>query len=544
MTRLRIIVPLLVILAVISGCSSKAVKDKVLDVRTEQPRLQATVLDQENPEDNLDPYAYQHYVNGLLYEGIGNLPKAAASFKSALKYHPDSYQLRYVLAETYYRLRQYEQSIKTLDGIAPEDESVLVLRAASFAELGKDNAARDAYLKLLKLDPNSSMAYSHLAGFYRSVGDMDSLIWAYDNLARTRPDNERIWRELGRLHARRGDYENARASFLKSVELRSDPTNILSYLGLAELYMVIEDTDSAAIMYKRALEIEPYNVVANRELSAMLVRQSSLEAAVPYARRVAEATPLDRDASRRLAVIYFGLDSLRLADSVLTYLVESGERNSVNHFYLGRIGIAREDYERAVAEFTILTQLADSLFESWLDLGYAYGKMGRIDKEILTYQTGLSHMGSEQGELKLLFALGAAYEKDNQVDQAIGVFEEMIAKSPDHAGALNYLGYMLADRGQRLEYAKDLIEKAVQISPENAAYLDSYGWVFYRLEEYDKALEHLKKAVTLENDPVIFDHLGDAYKATGDLDSARVWWRKALDLEPDNDTIKQKLDDN
>ncbi|UCE25071.1 MAG: tetratricopeptide repeat protein [Candidatus Zixiibacteriota bacterium] len=482
MTRLRIIIPLLIVLSIIGGCSSKAVKEKVMDVRTGQPHLDATVLEQESSEHALDPYAYQHYVNGLLYEGMGNLPKAAASFKSALKYHPDSYQLRYVLAETYYRLRQYEQSIKTLDGIIPRDEAVLLLRAASFAELRMDDSARDAYLELLKLNSNSSMAYSHLAGYYRSVGDMDSLIWAYENLARTRPDNERIWRELGRLHARRGDYQGARESFLRSVEIRSDPTNILSYLGLAELYMVIEDTDSAAMMYKRALEHEPHNVVANRELAAMLVRQDSLEAAVPYARRASEATPLDRDASRRLAVIYFGLDSLRLADSVLTYLVGSGERNSINHFYLGRIGIAREDYERAVTEFTTLTQLADSLFESWLDLGYAYGRMKRIDKEILTYQTGLSHMPNEESELKLLFALGAAYEKDDQVDEATKVFEEIIAKSPDHAGALNYLGYMLADRGQRLQYAKDLIEKAVHIAPENAAYLDSYGGVFYRLK--------------------------------------------------------------
>ena len=77
--------------------------------------------------------------------------------------------------------------------------------------------------------------------------------------------------------------------------------------------------------------------------------------------------------------------------------------------------------------------------------------------------------------------------------------------------------------------------------PENAAFLDSYGWVFYRQGKYKKAVEYLKKAVSLDSDPVIFDHLGDAYKAKGDTAQARTWWQKALELSPEDEAIKQKL---
>jgi tetratricopeptide (TPR) repeat protein len=528
--------------AVVCGCSSTAVDQKVLEVKSDRPPLKTAVIKQQSSDNTLDPRAYDYYINGLLYEATGNLPKAAGSFKSALRYHPDSYELRYALAETYYRLRQYEQSIETLESIAPVDENVYLLRAVAYAELGLNDLARDAYLGLVRTDSNSSMAYSHLAGFYRQAGDIDSLIWAYENLVRTRPDNERIWRELGRLQAQKGEYQAARDSFLRSVEIRSDQTNILSYLGLAELYLIAEDDDSASVMFRAALEVDPYNVVANRELSALLVRRDSLQAALPHARSVAEATPLDRNAVRRLAVIYFGVDSLCRADSILTYLVASGERNSINHYYLGRIGILQEDYVKAIKEFTTLTQLADSLYESWLDLGFAYGKMDDFEHQIIVYQTGLNHMRDEASELKLLFAMGAAYEQYDRVEEAEKVFEEIIAKAPDYAQALNYLGYMLADRGRRLEYARDLIEKAVSLSPENAAYLDSYGWVYYRLEDFDKAVIYLRKAVALEADPVIFDHLGDAYNATGDIDSAKVWWYKALELQPANEDIKKKLD--
>lgn len=537
--------PALLLLAgllMIAGCSSPAVKRGAAPEATAKP----AVLKGKSPkvsaaEETIDPRAYHYYVNGLLYDAIGNFPKAASSFNSALKFHPDSYEIRFSLAEAYYNLRRYDQAVTALRDIAPADADAQLLRGACFAATGMPDSARVAYLELARLRPNSSMAYSHLAGFYRQKGDADSLVWAYENLARTHPENERIWRELGRLQAQKGDYSAAQESFERSVSIRGDQTNILSYLGLAELHLIQKQTDSAIAAYKAALEVEPYNMVANRELAAIMVRLDSLNAALPYARRVVEVTPLDRDAIRRLGVIYFSVDSLEQADSILTYLVDSGDRNSINHYYLGRISVLREDFPRAVEEFTVLTVMADSVYESWLDLGWVYRKMGENDKEILTYQTGLNHMRDDDSELKMLFALGAAYEQAGQFDKAVVIFEEIIAKSPGHSQALNYLGYMLADRGERLEYAKELIEKAVQLSPENAAYLDSYGWVFYRLRQFDKALVHLKKAVLLEDDPIIFDHLGDAYRATGDYDQARAWWQKALELQPDNEEIKKKL---
>ena len=121
------------------------------------------------------------------------------------------------------------------------------------------------------------------------------------------------------------------------------------------------------------------------------------------------------------------------------------------------------------------------------------------------------------------------------------VFEEIIARSPKHAQSLNYLGYMLADRGERLEYAKELIEKALVLSPDNAAYIDSYGWVLFQMGKINEAMSHLKKAAELGKDPEIFDHLGDTYHALGDSVNALIWWQKALELDPSREKIKKKI---
>ena len=99
----------------------------------------------------------------------------------------------------------------------------------------------------------------------------------------------------------------------------------------------------------------------------------------------------------------------------------------------------------------------------------------------------------------------------------------------------------LADRGIRLEYARDLLERAVKLEPKNAAYLDSYGWVYFRLGDLNKAINYLTQAAELTSDATIFDHLGDAYSAQGNPAEARVWWQKALDIDPQNASIADKL---
>jgi len=108
---------------------------------------------------------------------------------------------------------------------------------------------------------------------------------------------------------------------------------------------------------------------------------------------------------------------------------------------------------------------------------------------------------------------------------------------------MNYLGYMWADRGDKLDEAKKLIERAVELEPKNAAYLDSMGWVLFKLKQPREALEWLQRAVqqSQEPDPTLYDHLGDIYARLREFDKARDAWRRSIELEP-NDQVKRKLE--
>jgi tetratricopeptide (TPR) repeat protein len=144
---------------------------------------------------------------------------------------------------------------------------------------------------------------------------------------------------------------------------------------------------------------------------------------------------------------------------------------------------------------------------------------------------------------RFYFQFGAACERDKQFKPAEEYLQKCIDLAPDFAEALNYLGFMLADNGQQLPRARDLIEKAVKLEPKNGAYLDSLGWVLYKLKQPQQALPWMLKAeqFTPESDPTILDHLGDVYLAVGQTDKAIAAWKKSLSLQS-NEDVKQKVD--
>jgi tetratricopeptide (TPR) repeat protein len=127
------------------------------------------------------------------------------------------------------------------------------------------------------------------------------------------------------------------------------------------------------------------------------------------------------------------------------------------------------------------------------------------------------------------FLRGSTFEREKRYAEAEEQFKKVLASDPQHASALNYLGYMLADQNTKLEEALGYIKKAVELEPTNGAYLDSLGWAYFRLGKYELAEENLVKASQkINTDPTVHDHLGDLYQKTGRLKLAAINWERAL----------------
>jgi tetratricopeptide (TPR) repeat protein len=141
------------------------------------------------------------------------------------------------------------------------------------------------------------------------------------------------------------------------------------------------------------------------------------------------------------------------------------------------------------------------------------------------------------------FQLGATSERKGDHAQAEKYFEKSLQLAPDFAEAQNYLGYMWAEQGTKLDQARALIEKALKAEPKNAAFLDSMAWVLFKLNQSGEALPYALQAAELSEKPdaTVYDHIGDIYAALKQIEKAREAWNKSLSLEP-NEEVRKKLE--
>ena len=194
--------------------------------------------------------------------------------------------------------------------------------------------------------------------------------------------------------------------------------------------------------------------------------------------------------------------------------------------------------DRAPQSVTLLEAAAmapGATLEDWSRLGEAYQRTDRFAEAARALDRALALATPETPDLWThYFSRGAAHERAGQWPQAEADLRKALSLAPKEAAILNYLGYALLDRGERLPEAQSLIEAAVAQRPDDGHIVDSLGWVHFTAGRYAKAVELLERAVAgVPGDPTINEHLGDAYWKTGRRTEARYRWRASLDSEPD-----------
>ena len=208
---------------------------------------------------------------------------------------------------------------------------------------------------------------------------------------------------------------------------------------------------------------------------------------------------------------------------------------------LGFLHSRAKRYDEAVRVLTEAANSDPSRPEIFLYLGMAHYRAARYEQAVRAYEEGLA---LDEAHKDLHFQLGVAFEKMGRFDQAVAEFRRVIVLDPKHAEAYNYVGYMFAEKGVRLDEAQRLIQKALELEPENGYYIDSLGWAYYQQGRYYDAVRELRRAVELtrgKEDAVIYDHLGEAYLKAGDEPAALSAWEKSLELDPTNETVRQKV---
>ncbi len=515
--------------------------------------------------------AYHHFVNGDLLELAGNPQAAAEEYQKALQLNPSLHEARFQLAQILYRLRDLDGSLEQAQ-LLPEDKTEYLQLKGMLSLSKKDySQARQYYLKALELDSADVNTLYALVQLYHRENQVDTAALFLEKMIILTPPNSQSHQQIAEYYFKLGKSEKAISEYNHALEL--DSANSQALAGLALVYENQRDFRRALDTYLRLQALPTSNLMLSQKIIGLYYNLNLPDSAISMAQSALASFPDDIPLKKILGSLYFSQEDYSRAESVFVTITEKDPQDLDAVIYLGRIALAKKDYSLAETHFQQAINFNDTLLEAWFGLANVYLEQKKFGQAEETFLKSLEKtadsvnvyiaMGLGYGRAKqfsqaqkyfeqalkikpenpgVILALGNLHQQQGKTQTAEDYFLQVLQFEPDNATALNNLGYLWAEQGTNLDKSLEMIGRALQQEPNNPAFLDSYGWNLYKMGRLQEAEEYLTKAKDLlSTDPEVHIHLGELYQKLGKTKMAQECWKKALELDPENQKLKEKL---
>ena len=528
-------------------------------------------IDQYEQIVKLDPDSVDdHLLLGRLYRLNNDLSKAEAELKTAIKIDPTSEEAVTTLAMLYTDEGDTSHALKVLSSIPDSARSAKLYSALGAAyEQRKDyKSAIDAYKHAIVLDRDNLDAIRGLAENLLNNGQLEQALEQYKVIADSNPEDAQTYVRMAEIYRRQGKYDLALENLKRADTLVPDTMDVP--YSMAAVYQAQGRYDEAIKLLqdllKKTEKSETGTSQADRnnrsifiERLGMIYReQENYTAAVETFRKM---LPLgDENARQGYQEIIDTYREAKLwpqataaAKEAVQKMPEDRDLRMVLDSQLADMG----QQDQAIADVRSMLKGGAEDRDIYVRLGIIYTRAKRWNDALEALAKAEQLSTKNDDKAYVYFLRGDLYQRQKMFDQAETQFQKVLSMTPptdpQAAATLNYLGYMNADRGVKLDESLNYIKQALAFEPNNPAYLDSLGWAYFKLGKYDLAEDNLNKAAShMGSDPTVQEHLGDLYQKTGRLklaaahwDRAVQEWNKTVPAEQDGDAfakVQQKLD--
>ena len=468
---------------------------------------------------------------------------------------------------------------KVLQQSGPTVELHLEL-ARQYASAGRLTDAMAETRKALDLDPQSYEALILLGKFYSFDANHARAAELFTQAIRVRPNEDQAYTLLIGESVVVKDWHGAEAGLKKMIH--NLPDQPVGYFYLASLYLVqLKNMSKAAEVYRRYLSVEPDDVRALAALGEIYIGQKKLKEALRIYQHLAEVTPEDLSVQIRVALLKYDLKDQSGALADFTRLIKDYPDSDKIVYYLGVLHENLSQYREAGERFVGIMPPSSFYADARLHLAFVkeqlgdlnaaqetllqairaqpttgpfyeylssiYERQGKGPEAVALMRQGL---GVLPGNERLHYTMGMLLERQGRSETAIQQMRQVLRLNPDHAYALNFIGYTLTSLGRNLDEAETLLIRAMELKPGDGFITDSLGWLYFKKQDTKKAFQLLEVAHhLLPEEPVIAEHLGDVYLQMGETRKALEYYRKSLKNltsaeRPDNqeiDRIRAKI---
>lgn len=462
------------------------------------------------------------------------------------------------------------------------DDAAALAAARLWVELDPRNPDPHQVLAIMKLRAGDlEQSAEHLQDIFAySEGEADEKLWMIANLLGSEKDKDAVLEVMEKLVASQDSSPGALYAFAHVAARLEDLER--SRELLEDTLALAPDNDNAALSYisilqrlgreQEALSWLEKKLAMNGEddfnlrmaYARLLMEVRQFGKALDQFELLVDREPENVDVLYALGLLYLQSSRLEEAETLFKKLSAQEHLTDTSNYYLGRIAEEKRLYDEAGAWYQGVYK-GEHYFDAQVRLAMLLARKGQVDEARNHLQSIRSRSGQQallivqaEGDLliqagryeeaiavytealedgynpDLLYARAMAAEKTGRLDLLEKDLRSILEREPDHAQALNALGYTLADATDRHAEAYDLIKKALELRPNDFYILDSMGWVLYRLGRLDEAIDYLRKALNIRQDPEIAAHLGEVLWVRGEREQAKEVWETALQQTPED----------
>ena len=524
--------------------------------------------------DSTSPAIYNRIAENHM--SLGRYESALRYLQKSIKIQPEKPETIRLIADCHYRLKEDEKAIDNLKHVLeldPFDENSRSLLLLLYQKKGNYLGLAQQYEQMINIYGEDEDWVRKAATIYLRNGRIDEALALFKLYVEADSGNAGMWYSVGMAYELKEQPDDAITAYTKAIEIAPEVTeaaervyalcrkeqkwdrlikifqpftsipDVSVYrLAIADAYVSGDekDFDKSEQMLQPLLEKDNVEWQVYELMGRLEWGKKNYNKAAHYFQNV-----IDLDVNNRIGWIFKGF-VLSDADSLES--AEKHYKNALKYlpndpFLLTFHGIALQRLSRdqeAIEQFKKALLIDSTNVNTLVSYGISLNRLHRTFEAITLFERTIE---LEPHNYTALSSLGMIYDQLNMYTKCDSLYEKALRFFPNDPLFMNNYAYSLAERSENLDFALEMAKKAVAADPDNNAYQDTIGWIYYRMGMYDLALIHIKKSVEDRPDSaVVIEHLGDVYLKLGDLKEAKNQWKRALDIDKDNERLKRKIE--
>ena len=490
------------------------------------------------PKENVRAIA--HFMDGQLFMSQGNYSMAILEFQDALELDPEASTIIVSMAECYWKLGKAKKSEELLFNALntnPKDNEAREILANQYIYQNKHDKAIEQYRVLAEnaVEGNTKylIALAKLVLSQNNINESISLfIKAYEK-DKSRID---ILEEAANLSLRSRQLEKATNLYNQLIDIDKNNSYYLS--TYIDLIVMSGDYDNGIVALKSLIDIEGETTERLSQLGILYYNTNQAVKAKPIFNKLISMDHFDATTMHFLSNIYIEQGILDSALIIANMIIDHYPSDPRGYLDAALTELNNENPIGAIEILEPVNRTFNNEFSIQYLLGSSYQQLEEYDKATVVLRQSLKIYPESRGARHTLAIASDALNYWNESDS---LYEGLIESDTNDVQALNNYSYSLVERNIQLNKALAMAKKAIELEPNNAAYLDTIGWIYYKMDNVEKALNFIRKSVELDNNnAVVLEHLGDVLFSNNQIEEAMLFYLKALDIDKNNEILQQK----